>query len=84
MTVELFPDQRVKQSRAVATGHDKRDDNYLASVKLVSICIWLRFRESVTQARGFAYRIRQRFDGISCPGATNLHTEILPSSENKQ
>ena len=34
--------------RAVATRYDKRDDNYLASVKLASVRIWLRFNESVT------------------------------------
>ena len=34
--------------RAVATRYDKRDDNYLASVKLASLRIWLRFNESAT------------------------------------
>ena len=38
---------KLKQFRAVATRYDKRDDNYLASVKLASIRIWLRFNESV-------------------------------------
>ena len=33
---------------AVATRYDKRDDNYMASVKLASIRIWMRFNESVT------------------------------------
>ncbi len=34
--------------RAVATRYDKRDDNFLASVQLASIRIWLRHNESVT------------------------------------
>ena len=38
---------KLKHFRAVATRYDKRDDNYLASVKLASIRIWLRFSESV-------------------------------------
>ncbi len=39
---------KIKHFRAVATRYDKRDDNYLASVKLASLRIWLRFNESVT------------------------------------
>jgi len=39
---------KLKHLRAIATRYDKRDDNYLASVKLASIRIWLRFNESVT------------------------------------
>ena len=39
---------KLKHFRAVATRYDKRDDNYLASVKLASVRIWLRFNESVT------------------------------------
>ncbi len=39
---------KLKHFRAVATRYDKRDDNYLASVKLAAIRIWLRFNESVT------------------------------------
>ena len=39
---------KLKHFRAVATRYDKRDDNYLASVKLASIRIWLRYNESVT------------------------------------
>ena len=39
---------KLKQFRTVATRYDKRDDNYLASVKLASLRIWLRFNESVT------------------------------------
>ena len=39
---------KLKHFRAVATRYDKRDDNYLASVKLASIRIWLRFNESMT------------------------------------
>ena len=37
---------KLKQFRAVATRYDKRDDNYLASVKLASLRIWLRNNES--------------------------------------
>ena len=39
---------KLKQFRAVATRYDKRDDNFLASVQLASIRIWLRHNESVT------------------------------------
>ena len=39
---------KLKHFRAVATRYDKRDDNYLASVQLASIRIWLRSYESVT------------------------------------
>lgn len=39
---------KLKHFRAVATRYDKRDDNYIASVKLASIRIWMRFNESVT------------------------------------
>ena len=39
---------KLKHFRAVATRYDKRDDNYLASVQLASIRIWMRFNESVT------------------------------------
>ena len=38
---------KLKHYRAVATRYDKRDDNYLACVKLASIRIWMRFNESV-------------------------------------
>ena len=38
---------KLKHFRAVATRYDKRDDNYLASVKLPSIRIWMRFNESM-------------------------------------
>jgi transposase len=38
---------KLKHFRAVATRYDKRDDNYLASVKLASARIWMRFNESV-------------------------------------
>ena len=37
---------KLKHFRAVATRYDKRDDNYLASIKLASIRIWMRFNES--------------------------------------
>ncbi|HEY5084568.1 MAG TPA: IS5 family transposase [Rhizomicrobium sp.] len=39
---------KLKHFRAVATRYDKRDDNYLASVKLASARIWMRFNESMT------------------------------------
>jgi len=39
---------KLKHFRAVATRYDQRDDNYLASVQLASIRIWLRHNESVT------------------------------------
>lgn len=39
---------RLKHFRAVATRYDKRDDNFLASVQLASLRIWLRHNESVT------------------------------------
>jgi transposase len=39
---------KIKHFRAVATRYDKRDDNFLAAIKLASIRIWLRFNESVT------------------------------------
>jgi transposase len=38
---------KLKQFRAIATRYDKRDDNFLASVQLASIRIWLRHNESV-------------------------------------
>lgn len=38
---------KLTQFRAVATRYDKRDDNFLASVQLASIRIWLRHNESV-------------------------------------
>jgi transposase len=39
---------RIKHYRAVATRFDRHDANYLASVKLAAIRIWMRFNESVT------------------------------------
>jgi transposase len=39
---------RLKHFRAVATRYDKRDDNFLASVQLAAIRIWLHHNESVT------------------------------------
>jgi len=39
---------KLKNFRAVATRYDKRDDNYLASIQLAAIRIWLRTYESVT------------------------------------
>ena len=38
---------KLKHFRAIATRYDKRDDNFLASVQLASIRIWLRHNESV-------------------------------------
>ncbi len=37
---------KLKHFRAVATRYDKNPDNYLASVKLASARIWMRFNES--------------------------------------
>jgi transposase len=39
---------KLKHFRAVATRYDKRDDNFLASVQLASLRIWLRTYESVS------------------------------------
>ena len=39
---------KLKHFRAVATRYDKRDDNFLASVQLAAIRIWIRSYESVT------------------------------------
>ena len=39
---------KLKHFRAIATRYDKRDDNYLASVQLAPMRIWLRSYESVT------------------------------------
>lgn len=39
---------KIKHYRAVATRFDKHDANFLASVKLAALRIWLRFNESVT------------------------------------
>ncbi len=39
---------KLKHFRSVATRYDKRDDNFLASVQLASLRIWLRSYESVT------------------------------------
>lgn len=39
---------KLKHFRAVATRYDKRDDNFLASIQLASIRIWLRSYESVS------------------------------------
>jgi transposase len=37
---------KLKHFRAVATRYDKTPENYLASVQLASIRIWMRFNES--------------------------------------
>jgi transposase len=39
---------KIKHYRAIATRYEKRDDNYLALVKLAGVRIWLRHNESVT------------------------------------
>ncbi len=39
---------KLKHFRAAATRYDKRDDNFLATIKLASVRIWLRAYESVT------------------------------------
>lgn len=39
---------KIKHFRAVATRYDKLPENYLATVKLASIRIWLKFNESMT------------------------------------
>ena len=39
---------KLKHFRAVATRYDKRDDNFLASVKLAAVRIWMRSYELVT------------------------------------
>lgn len=38
---------KIKHYRGVATRYDKRPDNYLAGVKLVSARIWMRANESM-------------------------------------
>jgi transposase len=38
---------KLKHFRAIATRYDRRDDNFLASVQLASIRIWIRHNESV-------------------------------------
>ncbi|MDB5433372.1 MAG: transposase, partial [Caulobacter sp.] len=38
---------KIKHFRAVATRNHKNPDNYLASVKLASARIWMRFNESM-------------------------------------
>jgi transposase len=38
---------KLKHFRAVATRYDKNPENYLASVKLASARIWMRFNESI-------------------------------------
>ena len=39
---------KLKHFRAIATRYDKRADNFLASIQLTSIRIWLRANESMT------------------------------------
>ncbi len=46
IAVERFFNE-FKRFRTVATRYDKRNDNFLASVNLASLRIWLRLNESV-------------------------------------
>lgn len=39
---------KIKNYRAIATRYDKRDDNFIASIQLASIHVWLRSYESVS------------------------------------
>ncbi len=39
---------KLKHFRAIATRYDKRDDNFLASIQLASLRIWIKSYESVT------------------------------------
>jgi transposase len=39
---------KLKHYRAIATRFDKHDANFLASIKLAALRIWMRFNESVT------------------------------------
>jgi transposase len=39
---------KLKHFRGVATRYDKREDNFLAGVKLASFRIWCRYNESMT------------------------------------
>ena len=39
---------KIKHYRAIATRFDRHDANFLASVKLAALRIWMRFNESVT------------------------------------
>lgn len=39
---------KLKHYRAVATRFDKLDANFMASIKLAALRIWMRFNESVT------------------------------------
>ena len=39
---------KIKHFRAVATRYDRLDDNFLASIRLAALRIWMRSYESVT------------------------------------
>jgi transposase len=39
---------KLKHYRAIATRFDKHDANFLATIKLAALRIWMRFNESVT------------------------------------
>ncbi len=47
---------KFKHFRVAATRYDKRDDDYLASVKFASARIWTRFNETMTWALPAAIR----------------------------
>lgn len=58
---------KLKQFRAVATRYGKRDDNFLASVKLASLRIWLRVNVSVAWLRGLGKSLHPLLpQGPSC------------------
>ena len=38
---------RIKHYRAIATRFDRHDANFMASIKLAAIRLWMRFNESV-------------------------------------
>jgi transposase len=39
---------KIKHDRAVATRYDKPPENFLAGVKLASLRIWMRSKETIT------------------------------------
>jgi hypothetical protein len=71
---------KIKQCRRVATRYDKLAANYLASIKLTSILIWLRANESAPQPNAnrepeqFRFQINRRgnlnkgLSGLRLPG----------------
>jgi len=67
---------KLKHFRAVATRYDKRDDNYLASVQLASLRIWLRTYESVTSGGSDLLGI-----GLGFPIGFDCNSESIPVRE---